>query len=58
MGYIRPKLIKNGENSYSGDFYIPLYELAEMQWKASLILETEQGLKSLICYFISVLAVK
>jgi protein SCO1/2 len=55
MGYIRPRLSKTSDNTYSGEFYIPFCDEAQMRWKAALILETKEGPKSLLFYFHSVL---
>ncbi len=55
MGYIRPRLSKTTDNTYSGEFYIPFCDEAHMRWKAALILDTNEGPKSLVFHFNSVL---
>ena len=55
MGYIRPRLSKTSDNTYSGEFYIPFCDESQMRWKAALILDTKEGPKSLLFYFHSVL---
>ena len=55
MGYIRPRLNKTTDNTYSGEFYIPSCDEAQMRWRAALILDTKEGPKSLVFHFNSVL---
>jgi protein SCO1/2 len=57
MGYIRPRLSKTSDNTYSGEFYIPFCDESQMRWKAALILQTKEGPKSLVFHFNSVLPI-
>ncbi len=55
MGYIRPRLSKSSDITYSGKFQIPFCEESQELWKAALIVETKERPKSLLFYFHSVL---
>jgi protein SCO1/2 len=53
MGYIRPILEQQEDQTYKASFYIPSCDLPRMNWKAKLILGPSEAPKALIFHFSS-----
>lgn len=53
MGYLRPKLSQKSQGLYTGDYKLPVCELAKMDWRVRLIVVNKNGEWFYIDYLLS-----